>query len=292
MTDHIINKDYFADSYLLNYSAGCMGDCLASLILHSFNKKYLPKSRYAGPDSFYYEPWSKKWVVRDSSNNKLRDFLNERRLSPPWDNKVEVGSIIKEYNFHPLVLGSEHELASFLSQHVDPEKQLALPFLFVSESLSIYSHFNSRLSVQRLPYINLIDAHFYNLKDRPLYFLLSLYKNKLHGYENNRAEMIDRNEFIKRAKSNLSSDFKFSLEKNVKEIKNYYKIDMLKLILDMDNQGLDILVMDDTEIKNMIQTARQNMFEILDFFEIKIDNMPNFNDKKLNDIYDRVLTLK
>lgn len=265
MKFHEISPNYFEDTYLLYYGAGCMGDFLGSLITYSFHKTFDKPISYHGPDSFFYEPWSKKWLLRDSSENGLRRFMMTKRNLPP-------------------VLDS-FELAKLLPTITDSKKSLRIPFLFVSENLGIYA--KAEHPAQNLSNISLISARFSNLEHKPLYFFLSLYKNSLHAKKLSHSDEL---EFANWAKQSIMSGNFFPIKDKIKNYKKYYNVDMLKLILDNDFQDLD-MIDNSSETKNMINVARRDMIEILDFFDLDLDNLNNIDTDKLKIIYRRLQNL-
>jgi hypothetical protein len=288
MNKHIISADNFGDSYMLSYVPGCMGDFLASIILHSFKKKFFPVNCHDNVDSFNYEPWSKKWVVRDSTNSKLRQYLFKREQTHPFSDKINVNDFITEFKLNRTMFQTDKELASFLVSNVDSRKIPELPFFFVSETLSLYSKANA--INQQLPGMTVIEACIVDARYKPLYVLLSSYKHKLAGYERNEFSNIDRKMFINYF-ATLSTVNPTSIESKMSGVKKFHKIDMMKLILDYDTQGLDILLIDDIEIRNMIDTARRDVNDILEFYGLELDNFPKFTVDKLNDLYDRLESL-
>jgi hypothetical protein len=80
-----------------------------------------------------------------------------------------------------------------------------------------------------------------------------------------------------------------SLREKITGIGSYYKIDTLKLILEKDNQGLDLIQTDDIFIDNMIDVAKHDIFKILDFFNFDINNLPVPDEKLLSDMYDKLM---
>lgn len=264
MKVHRISSDNFEDSYLLYYGAGCMGDFLGSLITHSFNKIFDKPVSYHGPDSFYYEPWSKKWLLSDSSDNRFRNFMMAKKNMPTSK-------------------GSD-ELAKLLTSLSDYKKSLKIPFLFVSENLGVYSRPDQ--PAQILPKINFITAKF-SLEYKPLYFWLSLYKNVLHSKKMTHSS---ETEFITQANRIMSSGYYFPITQKIQEFKKHYEVDMMKLILNNDVQDLDIIY-SDSETKNMINLARRDMIEILDFYNLDLYDLKNIDDAKLKAIYHRLQDL-
>lgn len=264
MKVHRISSDNFEDSYLLYYGAGCMGDFLGSLITHSFNKIFNNPVSYHGPDSFYYEPWSKKWLLSDSSGSGFRKFMMAKRNLPVVEDSLE--------------------LAKMLPSIIDYRKSSKIPFLFVSENLGLYAR--PEHPVQNLPNINFISAKF-NIEYKPLYFWLSLYKNSLYA---RKLSYSSEFEFVEQARKVINSGHYFSITEKIKDYKQHYEVDMLKLILNNDFQDLD-MIKDNIETRNMINVARRDMMEILDFYNLDLYDLKNVDDTKLKAIYHRLQDL-
>lgn len=302
MKQHQISQFDLSDTFLLYYGAGSMGDFLSSLLLFSFNKKFNRSQQSAGPDSFYYEPWSKKWVTRDSSTNQFRNFLYKR--SQASEAKTPIMEMVQEYQNTELEFRGVKDIG--LNYHLDstlanPQCELAIvlrligsirkdeqvPYLFVSENLADY--FRYSVKQQDLPNLSFIEAGFSEQKFYPLYFILSLYKNKLH-YNNQSAEDFSRGRtaFIEEAMHILKHGRNFAVNSQLINHRQYVYIDTLKLILDYDTQGLEVLDNTNIQLRNMIDLARRDMFDILEFFELDLHNLPEFDEDRIAALYDRM----
>jgi len=296
MTAHRITQNDFSDCYMLYYGAGSMGDFLASLIIYSFNEKFNKPFAYNKPDCFYYEPWSKKWVVKDSSMDKFRDYLIRRRSGPPIEKEITLDELAQEFQIPVEAIQSDSEMLSLLPKIIPQEKSNKIPFLFVSENLGLY--FRKDIPAQKIPNINFIDSKIADKKYYPLYFLLPLYKHSLCHDKFNRPKFITKENFISDAMKILGKVNEDRLQGRNRVIKdkilqtrNYYEFDIMKLLLNYDPQQLDFLITDTAASRNMIDVARKDMLEILEFFDLTLSDLESFDIRQLDYIYNRASTL-
>jgi hypothetical protein len=293
MAEHNISIDNFSDAYLLGYGAGSMGDFLASLMIYSFYKKFNQPHRREIADSFYYEPWSKKWLVNDSTTGKFRTYLEERKNIIHSSDPTNTTNL-RKFHITEEMINSSDELAHFFVRNSGPNKLKKIPYFFVSENITFYSR--TEVSGQRLKNINFIYSRFKDTALYPLYFLLPLYKNTISAKRYSASIFQTRDEFISDTEKILTAAKnnrpivrgQSEVQDKILEKKNHYDFDIMKLLLEYDPQGLEFLITDDAESKNMIDLARRDMFDILDFFNLDLGDLTVSDTDHLHKIYDRI----
>lgn len=208
-----------------------MGDFFASLFLLSWYKECHIFPKRFGPDSFTYEPWSKRWIFRDSTEGKFRDKIIS--IDPNHDDVVNL-----------------------MIETIHSNKIKSIPYFFISENLGKFK----RLTI---PDINVIKVNFSDPDYHFLYVFLRWYKLLLSRYTTKDLQNIDKNFYSKENFLNQTHSTSDPIE--FFGVRSYTNIDMLDLIINENVQLLDIINTNDMHIQNMIKTARLDLYSIFDY---------------------------
>jgi hypothetical protein len=251
-----ISIDDLSNAFIITYKAGALGDFFSSIFLFNWYKKFKQFLPRYGPDTFTYEPWSKRWIFRDSSEGKFRDIIS-KTASPSVDHC---------------------HLAHIISNCVHSNKNSQLPYIFVSENISHYG--SSIQAVNNATVINISVP----IEYEPVLTALSWYKIKLSSLTTKILHNVNwEQEFTYNKFTLMSSQRANKLEFN---LANYMSFDIIKFLYNKDTQGLEIHM--DRHLNSMVDTALRDLEEIFNYLEINIGDSKNYDYEK---IYNKIKLL-
>lgn len=303
-----IKPDDWSDAYILRYQPGAMGDFLGSLFLHYFyNAKNIKNTKLHSIDSFGYDIVNQKWVCSDSSGLRIRSFFRHKEKEIKFLIDVDTGKRCLElhsdlYQLEPDEI-QELNSADLVYRLLDCKevrltKNTEIPYLFSIEGAQLlkFENFKLKDTALILPGINLIELTSYRNTYSFITWLLLAYKERHaneYFYIKSEEQLSNVKEFFIDSLMLYNEAYYFG-NSAATEIEGYgsrQKIDYLRLVYENDTQGLEFIDLNEPTTKRMMETARRDADEILNYFGVDYYNIKPLAEYGVDNILNKWLKL-